>query len=148
MPDPCPPAAARPVPPAAARPVPPAAAPPVSASALTAFAQRCLCAVGVPVPEAAVVADSLTDADLRGTGSHGVLRLPMYVERLRKGLMPAVAQLETRLDLPALAVMDAGFSLGPVAAVAAMDRAVERARTTGIAVVLLRNASHFGAGGY
>ncbi len=124
------------------------AAPPVPAAALAAFVQRCLCAVGVPGSEAALVADSLTDADLRGIGSHGVLRLPLYVERLRKGLMPAVARCETLLDLPALVVVDAAFSLGQVTAVAAMDRAVERARATGIAAVLLRNASHFGAGGY
>jgi LDH2 family malate/lactate/ureidoglycolate dehydrogenase len=41
--------------------------------------------VGVPEQQARVVAESLVDADRRGLPSHGVLLVPMYVERLEKG---------------------------------------------------------------
>ena len=50
-----------------------------------AFAIAVLMKVGVPKPHAEIVADSLVEADLRGIETHGMIRLPEYVQRLRQG---------------------------------------------------------------
>ena len=63
--------------------------PTLSAPALTALCQRLFEAAGVPAADAAVVARSLVDANLCGHDSHGVMRVPQYVEFLKKGTYKA-----------------------------------------------------------
>jgi LDH2 family malate/lactate/ureidoglycolate dehydrogenase len=104
--------------------------------------------LGVPPDEAAIVADVLLDADLRGSATHGILRLPLYADRVRRGTYTAVARIETVTDRGAVAHLDAGFALGPVAAVRAMRLACDKAVEGGIGLVLVRRASHFGTAGY
>lgn len=58
---------------------------PVAADRLTAFAARLLTRYQVSPADAATVADSLVQANLRGVDSHGVARLPHYLRRLRHG---------------------------------------------------------------
>jgi len=115
---------------------------------LRRFAVGALGALGVPGDEAGVVADVLLDADLSGAATHGILRLPLYAGRVRRGTMTAVARIETLSDRPAVAHLDAGFALGPVAAVRAMAVAAEKAVAGGVGLVLMRRASHFGTAGY
>ena len=70
-----------------ATPTPAAAAegPRVQATVLSAFVQRALAAAGLPVPDAAQVAELMVEADLRGSDTHGVIRLPLYLRRLKAG---------------------------------------------------------------
>ena len=66
---------------------------------LKMFGTRVLTALGVPGDDAALVADSLVQADLWGHSSHGLLRLPWYAARLRAGapgIGPHVVQLAGR----------------------------------------------------
>ena len=63
-----------------------------TSDALRTFGTRVLTASGVPEPDAALVAESLVQADLWGHGSHGLLRLPWYAARLRSGAMHAVTE--------------------------------------------------------
>lgn len=112
------------------------------------FAVDALCAVGVPMPDAGQTADVLVDADLRGLASHGILRLPLYVDRVRRGMMAAQATITVIEDRPALAHLDANFALGPVAGIAATDMASVKAKAGGVGLVLMRQASHFGTAGY
>src|SRR3712207_2994564 len=60
--------------------------------ALRTFGSAVLSALGVPGDDAALVADSLVQADLWGHSSHGLLRLPWYAARLRSGAMRAVTE--------------------------------------------------------
>src|SRR5450759_3018563 len=57
----------------------------IPATGLRTFATRVFTELGVPVEDAAIVADSLVEADLRGVSSHGVLRIPSYVKRILDG---------------------------------------------------------------
>ena len=57
----------------------------VSATQLTAFVTRAFIAAGLPKDDAQAVAGLMVEADLRGSDTHGVIRLPLYVRRLRAG---------------------------------------------------------------
>jgi LDH2 family malate/lactate/ureidoglycolate dehydrogenase len=120
----------------------------VHADRLEAFAADVLVAAGVPSDGAAVVARSLVDADLRGIHSHGVTRLGIYVERLRKGGNDPRAEVSVVAEAPAITLLDSRNALGQIASARAVEIAVERARATGCAVVSVRSGSHFGAAGY
>ena len=106
--------------------------------------ERC----GMLPNDACLVADSLVEADLGGVHSHGVIRVPEYARKLAIGGVdprgrPAVAR-----DVGAALVVDAGNSMGQIGAAFAMDRAVERARATGVSAVAVRGSNHCGALGF
>jgi LDH2 family malate/lactate/ureidoglycolate dehydrogenase len=104
--------------------------------------------VGVPEDQASVVADVLVRADLRGTASHGVLRLPAYIHKIQAGLLKPDTPWTCLRETPATALFDAGMGLGPVAGLWGMKEAVKRAEQCGISTVGVRNASHFGIAAY
>ena len=74
--------------------------------ALRAFGHAVLSALGVPGDDAALVADSLVQADLWGHSSHGLLRLPWYAARLRSGAMRAVTEPAVLTDTGPLVLLD------------------------------------------
>ena len=63
-----------------------------AANDLRTIALHALVAVGAHPDDAALVADSLTDGNLTGHDSHGVIRLPIYVEAGRSGQVTAPAR--------------------------------------------------------
>ncbi|MFI0794207.1 Ldh family oxidoreductase [Micromonospora rubida] len=101
-------------------------------------------ALGFSAHAAELVASSLVDADLRGIGSHGVMLLPMYVERIRAGSVSRAERAEVVRDKGAIAVLDAGHALGQLTGDQAMRLAVAKAQTYGVGVVTVRRAFHFG----
>jgi LDH2 family malate/lactate/ureidoglycolate dehydrogenase len=120
----------------------------VPAGRLTEFAAAVLVAVGVPVADARLVADSLVTADLWGHQSHGVLRLSWYVDRIRAGVMRAVTTPEAVSDTGPLLVVDGHDGIGQVLAAFAAREATGRARDHGVGVVAVRNSNHFGTAAY
>lgn len=103
---------------------------------------------GMPASPAATTADVLVDTDLAGIDSHGVGLLMLYdslhaAGRLRLDASPTVVT-----DAPAFSVLDGGHGLGHPVGVAAMDRAIAKARVCGVGVVSVRNSQHFGAAGH
>ncbi len=104
-----------------------------------------LAQVDVPEDEAAVVADSLVDASLRGVDSHGLALLPLYVERIRSGqIVPGRRSLALRDD-ETTALLDGRHGVGPVLAREAMDQAIEKATRYGLGAVSLTNSNYVGA---
>lgn len=118
------------------------------AAALESFCRQIFASLGVPPEDAALVADTLVQADLRGVSSHGVVRLPVYAARLRAGTVTPVARPIPLRDGGATLLLDGGFGLGQVLAARAMGEAIARAQRHGIGVVGVRNSSHFGAAAY
>lgn len=114
------------------------------ASVLTSFSQALFRAAGVPDADAAVVANSLVDANLCGHDSHGVMRVPQYVEFLRKGTYKPGVTLTVLSETPALLAADANWGLGQVQAYRLLERILPKARAMGIAVGTLRNSGHTG----
>ena len=111
------------------------------------FATDALRSCGLSTDTARLVADTLVDADSRGTGSHGVVRLPIYVKRLRSGMVDAAA-IPTVDKSGAVASVDAHNCVGALAAQAGMDAAVELAADLGIGLARVRHSNHAGALGY
>ena len=120
----------------------------LSPDALRAFSARVLTASGVPDGDAALVADSLVQADLWGHQSHGVLRLPWYVARLRSGAMAARTDPAVLSDTGPLVLLDGRDGIGQVLTERARTTAVERARAHGVGAVGVRNSNHFGTAMY
>lgn len=111
---------------------------------LAGFAARCLEAVGVSPDDAALVAEHLVEADLRGLDSHGLSRLPVYVRRIGKGLMEPRTGPEIVRETPVAALMDARHGLGIVVADRAMRIAAAKAKEVGMGCVGVRNSTHCG----
>jgi LDH2 family malate/lactate/ureidoglycolate dehydrogenase len=94
------------------------------------------------------IADVLTWADQRGIGSHGVSRIPRYMELFTSGEAKARPKLRIDRPRPATVIVDADGAPGPVALTAAMKEAIATARQTGIAWASVRGTVHTGAIGY
>ncbi len=103
---------------------------------------------GVPRDDADTEAEVLVWANLRGVDSHGVLRIPWYVENLDTGVMNPTPQIRVRKETPATVLIDADRALGPVVTVMAMRRVVEKARNVGVGWGLIRETTHQGAMAY
>ena len=113
------------------------------------FVANVLVHVGVAPADAAVVAEVLVLADLRGIESHGVARLESYyVSRLRKGLMVPRPTVTTVRETPSSILLDAGNGLGHPASKHAMEKVIEKARANGSAFGAVRNSNHYGIAGY
>ncbi|HEV2508740.1 Ldh family oxidoreductase [Bosea sp. (in: a-proteobacteria)] len=117
------------------------------AEVLSRFAAALLAAAGTPPDNAAVVAQALVDADIEGLASHGLLQLPMYLERIAQGSVDPAAKGEIVVDAGARLTLDAQNGLGHVTAERACEIAIARAAEHGVAIVAVRNAFHFGAAG-
>ncbi len=105
---------------------------------------RALRQVGARVEPASVQADWLVEGDLRGHTSHGLQRLPVLVDRARRGLVDPGADGEIRWLGSGLATLDGRRGFGPVVGCHAVDVACDRVRETGVAVVAIRNSNHLG----
>src|SRR3954468_2189450 len=104
-------------------------------------------AVGITAGDAQVVAGDLVAADLEGIASHGVMLLPMYVERIVKGSVSARSSGEVVSDRGGAIVIDAHNALGQLTARQAVGLAVARAKEIALAVAVVRNGFHFGTAG-
>ena len=109
-----------------------------------AFARALLAAHGVPKKDAATVAACLVRADLRGVDTHGLTRLPGYLERLRRGLINPRPKLFPKRVAPAAAALDGQNGFGFVIGTRAMAEAISLARKSGIGVASARRSTHFG----
>lgn len=104
--------------------------------------------MGVPQKDAAILAESLVDADLQGTSTHGVSRLNIYLQRIEKGLINPNAQLRIRRATGSVLALDAGNGLGQVQARKALDLLRPLGKEHGIAAATICNSQHFGTLSY
>src|SRR3954465_14600011 len=107
----------------------------VSAEAAEAFTRQLMLAHGLPESDAATVAHCIVSADLRGVDTHGICRLPIYLDRVRRGLINAKPELAPRRITPVAAELDGQNGFGFVIGMRAMDEAMAMAREFGIGVV-------------
>lgn len=112
---------------------------------LQAFTAELLVRAGMPSDDAAFSAHCLVQTNLWGIDSHGVLRLPIYVQRLRSGAVNPQPQVTTLRGGLGLEVLDGDDGLGFVVGRAAMQRAIELARQFNIGAVGAVRSNHFGA---
>lgn len=122
--------------------------PTLSADDLRSFAEALLTAGGFAPYDATQTADLLVWANLRGVDSHGVLRIPRYIEMIELGIMTSGGGIETVRSFGAIRVLDGGKCPGAVGMNAAVGHAAELAGQFGIGWCNARSISHAGAIGY
>ena len=116
----------------------------VAAAALTDFCAEIFQRVGSRPEEARAVAGSLVDANLAGHDSHGVLRVPRYVDWVRSGDTVPNQTIARLVDTPVIAVLDGRHGFGQIVAPQAVDIGVAKAKAAGLSAVALRNSGHVG----
>jgi LDH2 family malate/lactate/ureidoglycolate dehydrogenase len=94
--------------------------------------------------EAAVVADALIKAELRGIDTHGVHLLTLLPERVEAGMLQIPTSLTLLKDSGATALLDGGNGLGQAAAHRAMGISIGKAKEFGIGCCLVRNTNNIG----
>ena len=124
------------------------AAPITAAGALRGFATDIFARAGMPEADAAVVADVLVWANLRGVDTHGVMRIPRYVDLIENGDMNARPAITIRTETPASVLIEADRAAGPVAMMRGTTAAVRKARDAGVGLALVRATTHVAALGY
>lgn len=110
-----------------------------------AIATALLAAEGMPLARARTTAELVTLADLWGIGSHGLFRLPYYLDRIADGGYPRDAELTGVTDTGPLVVLDGGGGLGHWQVHQAAETARDRAQQHGLAMVAVGNSGHCGA---
>jgi len=94
--------------------------------------------------EAAVVAEALIKAELRGIDTHGVHLLTLLPERVEAGMLDIPTKLTVLQDSGATALLDGGNGLGQAAVHRAMGMSVRKAREFGVGCCLVRNTNNIG----
>ena len=107
-----------------------------------------LFAFGMPEDFIKITAMIMTDSDKRGIDTHGIACIPNYHERSKNNWITMNGEITTVRDNPTTALLDAGGGLGYPVAYKAMNLAIKKAKTLGLASVAVRNSAHFGATGY
>jgi ureidoglycolate dehydrogenase (NAD+) len=115
---------------------------------LTRYASDILAAAGVSREMADEWARVLIWAHLRGVDSHGIIRIPRYLELLARKAINAQPNIQVEKRSGAIVVIEADRAPGPVAMTRAMDEAIARAREVHIGWCAARNITHAGAIGY
>jgi LDH2 family malate/lactate/ureidoglycolate dehydrogenase len=116
----------------------------VSPEALQRFIQSAFTSQGLPEADAAQVARLMTEADLQGSDGHGVIRLPQYIKRIQAGGINKHPNIHVVQERAAMAVVDGDNGMGHLVVSRAVDIAIEKARTCGVAWVGTRYSNHAG----
>ena len=118
--------------------------PTVQHETLFRFAESLLRVGGALDHEAEAVARSLVGANLRGHDSHGVMRIPFYLGRVKEGILKPGAELAVVRESPSVLVCDGGWGFGQVLSRDLMTRLIAKAKETGVACGTLRQSAHIG----
>ncbi|NLC96668.1 MAG: Ldh family oxidoreductase [Erysipelotrichaceae bacterium] len=104
---------------------------------------------GVPKEDAVIIADVLLESDRRGIESHGCNRFkPIYLDRIKNKIQNPITNIEVIKETMTTAVLDAHDGMGMVASYKAMQMAIEKAKKYGLAMITVRNSTHYGIAGY
>ena len=115
---------------------------------LQAFMAKIFEGLGMPPADAALEAEVLVWANLRGVDSHGVHRIAEYSGQVDRGLMNPRPEVRVERETPAVVLIEGDWAFGPVVTVFAVEKVVAKAREMGIGWALIRNTTHQGAMGY
>jgi len=110
--------------------------------------ERLLAAAGCPHEAAMATADVLIEADLRGYGTHGLLRLPTMLRRIQGGMINPRARPRILEEREGSALVDADRALGPVGAIYGASLARRKAGRAGCCAVGVVNSDHICMAGY
>jgi LDH2 family malate/lactate/ureidoglycolate dehydrogenase len=118
------------------------------ADSLRVFCEEIFLSCGMAQEDAAILADSLVQANLRGVDSHGVTRVGIYVKRLKMGLVNPRPNIEVVRESDATLLVDGDNGMGQVVGVRALELGLDKAKESGGISVGVRRSNHYGAGAY
>lgn len=116
----------------------------VQASQLQKTAEDLLVQYGAPEEYARIQAEILIEAELRGTPSHGLQRLPLILSRMEKGLIQPAKNGKGEWARQAFLAVDGQRGLGPVVVLEAMRAMKEAVACSGLAMAAISNSNHIG----
>ena len=116
----------------------------IAAAELEALVADVFTAAGCSAQEAGRIARHLVKANLAGHDSHGVVRVPRYIQMMREDMIFANRQAQVLVDTPVLAVVDGQLGFGQTVAPQAVEIGIGKCRAMGLSAVALRNAGHIG----
>ncbi len=116
----------------------------VQANVLQEFIGEIFIKSGCPVEEGRRIAKYLVAANLTGHDSHGVVRVPRYVQMKSEGRVIADRKIAILIDTPVLAVVDGRYGFGQTVAPQAVELGIDKCRPHGLSAIVLRNAGHIG----
>ena len=116
----------------------------IAADKLQAFVRDIFAAAGCDEIESGQIAKSLVSANLSGHDSHGVVRVPRYLQWKAEGAFVPGRKVKVVRETPVMAVLDAEYGFGQTVAPQAVLVGIRKAQAMGLAVVALRNAGHVG----
>ena len=111
-------------------------------------ATRIFRAAGASEANARFVVDHLIDANLCGHDSHGVIRIPSYVQSIKRDQLDPAATPSVVRETAAMTLIDANRTFGQVSALVATDAAIEKAKQHGVAIAGTIRGNHIGRVGY
>ena len=97
---------------------------------------------------ASISTNALINAELVGAYGHGLSRLKMYCDRIKKKLINPKPNIKIKKISQSISHIDADDSIGFVAAEIAIKQAIKNAKKTGIGMVAVKNSGHYGLSGY
>ena len=103
---------------------------------------------GLSNSHASISANALINAELVGAYGHGLSRLKMYCDRIKKKLINSKPRIKIKKISQSISHIDANNSIGFVAADIAIKTAIKNAKKTGIGMVAVKNSGHYGLSGY
>lgn len=115
---------------------------------LCEFCQDVFEAFGFTEAESKIIKDVLLTSDLFGIESHGMQRMVRYHKGLEKGTIHKDAKPEIIFETPVSAVIDGHNGMGQLVSYYAMEKAIEKAKKSGICIVTVRESNHFGIAGF
>jgi uncharacterized oxidoreductase len=116
----------------------------VNADRLQELVRDVFAAAGCSVEEGRRIGKYLVGANLSGHDSHGVARVPRYIDWKRGGLIQADQTVDVLVDTPVIAVLDGKYGFGQTVAPQAVEIGIEKCRAMGLSAVGLRRSGHLG----
>jgi L-2-hydroxycarboxylate dehydrogenase (NAD+) len=117
------------------------------AAQLQAFVASAFLAADLSVADAASIAELMIRADLNGSDGHGVFRLPQYIRRIRAGGINIRPSIRVVSERSGMALVDGDNGMGHLVMRFAAEKAIAKARDSGVAWVGVRGSNHAGPAG-
>ena len=106
------------------------------------------CKYGLTINHAKICAKALINAELVGAPSHGLSRLKMYCDRIKKKVINSKPKIKIKKISQSITHIDGNNSIGFVVADIGIKQAIKSAKKTGFGLVAIKNSGHYGLSGY
>ena len=116
-------------------------------SLVSHFMEEAFLTDGMPQKDANIVAGLMADADLNGSDSHGIFRLPTYIKRLKSGGVNLHPNIRVERESSGMALLNGDDAMGHLVMRHAANLAVEKAKKSGVAWVGTHHSNHAGPAG-